>query len=89
MRSCCLMQSGIINLLSHLGNLNLAQRAHEIAARDDPDETALLHDGDSFDAVIVEDVSDIPQFRIITDRDDIAGHDILGLEPVRLGKLSR
>jgi hypothetical protein len=85
----CLMQSGIINPLSRFGNLNLAKRAHEIAARDDPDEAALSQDGDPLDPATVEDVSNIREFRIITDRDDVPRHDIVGFEPVRLGKLSR
>jgi hypothetical protein len=78
------MQSAVANSLGHFRDLDLAQRADEIAASYNSNHAILLGDWDSLDTSFIENVGHISEFGIVPDRDHIAGHDIVRLKSVRL-----
>jgi len=83
-----LMQSGVANPLGHLRDLDLAQRANEIASSYNPNHAILLDDWDSLDASSIKNVGHISEFRILPDRDHIAAHNIVRFKSVRLDILA-
>jgi hypothetical protein len=81
------LQRAVVRPWGRRGDLGLRQLAHEVGAADHANEAPVGHHGHLPDAICVENVGDLSEARALGDRDDEAGHDILGAQPVALDVL--